>query len=353
MIRNNLPLLNQMMKDLQDYKGSLGPGPYWLANQENTITWLSHNELSTFRQYDPTSKALGNFSGSSYWPNLDQRTQRSREISASFLYRLVRKLQLRPVLNAYNSLVREQILPARLVSLYAQSLSQLIELKDTDSNFAKIEFYTEDQPSDLLVIQGKQLTPISAEKFLLFLRLKEILKLQELSTFVEIGPGAGQLNEIIAKVYPGCKQFLIDIPPQLYVTELFLASMFGEAVMPYESSRTCFDFRSTTQTIYPIAPWIAEQAELPKIDLFMSQIFEEMPHDTVADYLKLARKWESRYVFVTTILSKHGEKAFSPAQYKAALPEYELLYQEKSMPDSLPTPNGTTNPSYDLLFKRK
>ena len=180
-----------------------------------------------------------------------------------------------------------------------------------------------------------------------------MIGLHELSSFVEIGPGAGQLNEIIAKAHPACKQFLIDIPPQLYVTEAFMTAIFGEAVMSYESNRTCEDFTQSTQRIYPIAPWGAEQATMPKVDLFMSQVFEEMSHDTVAGYLELARKWESKYIFVTTILKKHGHKVFSPEQYAEALPEYKLELKQKSMPDALPISNGETNPSYDLLFKRK
>lgn len=353
MIKNNLRLLDDMMEDLKSYDGELGPGPYWLANQENTINWLKGNNLANFRQYDPANKALSNFSGGGYWPNLNERVKVSNRTYNSFLFRLTRKLKLKPVTNSYNKFMKEQRLPYNMASLYAQAMGRLIVMNDPDNEFDKIDFYVEDQPSDVIRIKNKDITPISAEKFLLYRRIKGMLDIDNLSAVVEIGPGAGQLNEIIAKAHPKCKQFLIDIPPQLYVTEAFMTAIFGGDVMSYAFNREEKDFTQTAQRIYPMSPWVAEQAKMPKIDLFISQIFEEMSHETVAGYIELAQKWDSKYIFVSTILTKHGNKVFSPEQYEEALQNYDLIVRQKSMPDALPTSAGKTNPSFDLLFKRK
>ncbi len=352
MIKNDLPLLDQMMIDLSKYDTILGPGPYWLANQENTLKWLQENDLNAFRTYNPSNKALGNFSGNACWPNLKDRVAISKSVERSFIYRLCRKLRISPIQTRFDKFCRDQTLPTRIVTLYAQAASRLISLCDTRGDFEKLEFFLEDGPSDIVCIQGKQLTPISAEKFLLYCRIMSSIDTEEFSTVVEVGPGAGQLNEIISKLHPMCKQFLIDIPPQLYVTEAFMTAIFGKDVMPYTESSQCTDFTQLGYRIYPIAPWMAEQAKFPKVDLFLSQVFEEMAHETVAGYMDLARSWESKYIVVSTILKKHGSEVFSPEQYQSALPDYDLLVSRKSNPDALPFASGETNPSYDLVFKR-
>jgi hypothetical protein len=236
--------------------------------------------------------------------------------------------------------------------LYASAISRLIELTDSQGELNSIDFYIEDQPSDVFNLAGKELTPISAEKFLLYCHLRRLLNWQSLSSFVEIGPGCGQLNEIWGKAQPQCKQFLIDIPPQLYVTQQFMTAIFGDSVMPYELSRATSDFTRTPQRIYPISPWTAEKALMPEIDLFLSQVFEEMAERTVRKYLELATQWKSKYIFITTVLKKQGVPVFSPKQYQDALKDYKLVVFEKAQPDSLPISSGDTNPGYCLLFQR-
>lgn len=326
MIVNEPTLLQSMMDDLDAYRGRLGPGPYWRSSQDETIAWLSRKDLNQFRVYDPVDKTLSKFSGGSLWVMPREEADALQSISRSLLFRMAQKLGIESVSRAFRKKRRSIAMAANIRTLYVDALLALILERDGGGDFQHLRETIVGRPSDTITIDGCLYTPMFLQKFAYYLDLKARMGFGELKSFVEIGPGAGQLDEIVAKLNPECRCFLIDIPPQLYVTQKVMEASFGPAVAGYQEIKDNPDvLRSPQKRIFVLAPWQAEKADIGPIDLFISQIFEEMPPETVLGYLDLAKAWSSKLIHVTTITQKAGHEVTSLEQYRAALADYRMI----------------------------
>ena len=92
-IKNDIAELDLMMKDLSNYNGLLGPGPYWKENQKLIIKWLKKNDLNFFLKYDRLNKSLSNFGGGSRWRSVREIDQEIQDTYNNKLFLLSQKLK--------------------------------------------------------------------------------------------------------------------------------------------------------------------------------------------------------------------------------------------------------------------
>ena len=95
-LENHPEILDEMMKDLAEYNGALGPGPYWADNQQTTLTWLRNNDLNTFRSFERNGKGLNNFGGGSWWPFINDTQENQSTLYNGVLHRVFQKLKFGP-----------------------------------------------------------------------------------------------------------------------------------------------------------------------------------------------------------------------------------------------------------------
>ena len=117
---------------------------------------------------------------------------------------------------------------------------------------------------------------------------------------MEIGGGDGKQTEVIKKLYPHITFYLLDIPPQLYVAEQYLSTVFPGSVVSYRETRKMDKIPNTPGKIF-ILP-TSKISAVSNYDLFLNQqSFQEMEPDIVLNYLKYINK-QSKYVFLSNAL---------------------------------------------------
>ena len=328
LIKNSLDILEEMMTDLASYDGPLGPGRYWSGNQRGTLDWLRRNDLNTFRTYQRHTGGLSNFGGSSWWRShavlLDQRDRLNR----SLIHRLGQKLRIEPLRAAYRArirdLFRERIAQAVVIDL----MGQLLQERDADGELKRIEMTPLGSPDDLIDIGGRLYTPKFLTEFFVYLDMKRHLDFDAVETFVEVGPGVGVFAELMAKLRPTRRLYIIDIPPQLYVSQQVLSAIFPREVASYRAvKRNPGVLAAQDHRMFFLAPWQLDQLDLAGIDLAYNETsFAEMRKGTVQGYLANFDRWGVKDICVRGS-EGGGKNAEGPTldDFAGYLPNYNLM----------------------------
>jgi putative sugar O-methyltransferase len=356
-IVNNPRALNEMMADLDDYDGPLGPGPYWAENQRATLNWLNTNDLNTFRTFEPSGKALANFGGGCWWPSISEvRTQQSN-LTTSLLYRLFQKLHFKPGIDHCGRAIKRGAFDLRLRTAFVMYLEALCRARDTDGELGKIEAALVGSPSDALEMNDRPYTPNFLVSFLRYLDMKKQINFADVDSYVEVGPGAGLFVEALAKVKPGLKIHLIDIPPQLYVLQQVLQGIFGDQVATYQQIKNDPSIlKRDDHRIFILAPWQIDLIDRDSIGLAHNSGFGEMRKDTVEGYLSYFTKWRVKYIYICALDTKKTPLSIMTDDYDGLLPGHTLLSRVATHgPDAL-GPLDTTGkkiyvrPASDICF---
>src|SRR3989442_5199530 len=118
------------------------------------------------------------------------------------------------------------------------------------------------------------------------------MPLSQDAVMVELGAGLGRNIEVVAHLFPHATLLLFDIPPQLYVSHQYLASVFSNRVIGYDEAVSiapeCMipDHARGKIVILPtcrLPNWAGVH-----VDLFWnSASFQEIEPHVVAKYLRL------------------------------------------------------------------
>lgn len=330
-IKNDLGLLDDMMSGLAAYDGILGPGPYWVENKRDTLKWLRSNDLNDFRTYDPFDKALSNFGGGSRWPRGEVIETQCSQLFNSPVYRLAQKIGITPVRRHYQARLRELGRGLALQKLVATLMARLVAELDVEREISRFEFSGAGNPSDAIEIDGKFYSPKFLDEFLKYLDMKTWIDFSTVRKMVEIGPGSGAFAELMAKLDPARQIYLIDIPPQLYVTEQVLSAVFPGEVAGFRTIRDnpgvlgSKDFR-----LFIMAPWQSETADISRIDLAFNQVsFSEMHIDTVEAYINLLMRWKTHIIAFRAANLRKREDGPGADDYIRFLSQYDLFAREQ------------------------
>ncbi|MBL7070829.1 MAG: putative sugar O-methyltransferase [Candidatus Omnitrophica bacterium] len=168
---------------------------------------------------------------------------------------------------------------------------------------------------------------------------------------------------MLLKAHPHLNICVIDIPPQLYVTEQYLSACFKGQVCGYRAlrgmnkiGRDIFDKYS----IVALAPWQLDYIDGVSFDLFWnSASFQEMEPPVVENYAKYIQKMVSKWLYLrnqpdgSSIVE--GRKKNVEAQTR--MEHYVKFFSDFELVDRSPSkviPNIASGERYDnMIFRRK
>ncbi|MBZ0147312.1 MAG: putative sugar O-methyltransferase [Pseudorhodoplanes sp.] len=358
-IVNRPDLLARMMADLEAYHGPLRPGDYWLRNQRASLAWLKAHDLNHFRRFVTEGKGLSNFGGGSLWPPQEQIAREMRKLSRSVIYRAAQKLGIGPITSRYARRIRSLATQSNRTINAATWLAELCQARDDMGILDRLEVGSEGEPEDIIIINGRKYTPTFLMKVLIYLDVVDLAGPLDLKHYVEIGPGAARLAEIVARLHPAARLYLVDIPPQLYVTHQVLQAIFPGEVASYDEIQSNPALlKSGPYRIFTLAPWQMESLTFECADLMVCEATEEIPKLALQSYLDFVRRVGTRHAFIRTTVSKQGYDIASVGDLQSWLPGYSLLRQVPVYDDNSPrlldfdADGFAGNPAVALLFSR-
>lgn len=286
-------LLKLMLDDLAAAPAAFQPTNYWSVYERRFVPELLERGLSDFRRR--RRSVLTSFGASDYRPrgaylDLNQSRLFGNRVTqrvpgwkrlVAMVNDLFNRDGLSPVgLDLYECGLRElQESAFRLTQLYGEHA----RARPIDS----IELSSAGNPEDVFEIGGRPYTMRALYYYLRYAYCCQFIDFDAVDLFVELGSGVGRQIEIIRKLHPRIRVVAFDIPPQLYVCGQFLSTIFPDAVIGYETTRT---YRAMPD-LPAGAIAICGNAQFPllrdqRVDLFWNAVsFQEMEPDVVANYL--------------------------------------------------------------------
>lgn len=134
-----------------------------------------------------------------------------------------------------------------------------------------------------------------------YLWIRERIPFEDFTVMLELGTGYGGQTEVIKKLYPNLTYVVCDIPPQLYIAEQYLQSVFPGQVVGYEQTRQANSLTiGHDGKIHIIEPFQLEQIRFSQgLDLFWSVAsFQEMEPAVVANYLKIIQRFATFWIYL-------------------------------------------------------
>ena len=150
-----------------------------------------------------------------------------------------------------------------------------------------------------------------------------------------MGAGAGKNIEILAKLLPEATFLLVDIPPQLYVSNQYLTAVFGERVLPYRKAISLIPennnnfYNLIKGKIIIIPSWLLTKWCSIKIDLFWNcASFMEMEPHVVKNYLEIVKKMEPEHIYISAELEGNYWGEWKPGRGGTKKPVLSKYYNE-------------------------
>jgi len=191
-------------------------------------------------------------------------------------------------------------------------------------------------PEDIVKIGSKVYTRKILFDYLRYVYCSKHIDFNNIKTFVELGCGSGRQIEVIKKLFPDICFFLFDIPPQLYVCEQYLSSVFPNSVISYEKTRNMETIPKVQKgKIYIFGNWKFPILEHLEIDLFWNAAsFSEMEPDVVSNYLSYVNRNAKNIYLLERMDGKEIAKDIGSygvikqtkfSDYKNALKDFQLV----------------------------
>ena len=143
-------------------------------------------------------------------------------------------------------------------------------------------------PADVFAMEGRWYTMASLFYYLHYVYCSRFLDFGGVRSYAELGSGMGKQVEVLKKLHPEICFLLFDIPPQLYVCERYLSTVFSGEVVSYERTRTWTEPpQPEPGKIFIFGSWQFPILASAQIDLFWNAAsFQEMEPDVVGNYLR-------------------------------------------------------------------
>ncbi|TGN18792.1 putative sugar O-methyltransferase [Leptospira idonii] len=351
-----------MLEELEKAPEIYRPTNYWYLHQKVFLNELSKTGLFDFRRrkysiletfgatdYDFKNGAI-DVRANKYFNN---RYVRSLPFWAKFIEFINRKLNLAfPIIPAYNiDYSQLKVILWERVDLLAKKIKA--------KPLASFSSSLIGNPEDVISVDGKNYTLTVLYYYLRYLFCQKNIDLSKVKVIAELGSGAGKQVEVLKKLYPDMIFLLFDIPPQLYVSQTYLSTLFPNDVVPFQDTLSMDNIDLAKKgKIYFFGNWKFPILKNHKIDLFWNAAsFQEMEPDVVSNYLSIVNM-SAKTVFLQQRMegketaSKKGEhgvlKATTLEDYKENLSNFKLVQIEDSL-----TAFGTLKGYSDSFWKRK
>jgi putative sugar O-methyltransferase len=214
-------------------------------------------------------------------------------------------------------------------------------------------------PEGVVEIEGRLYSRQMIQYYLQYAYISRFVNFNDLPVIAELGSGMGRQTEIFFKLHPESAYLLFDIPPQLYVAEQYLQTVFPGKVVSYRETQHWTDLKS----IKPGHIHILGNFKMPllataPVSLFWnSASFHEMEPAVVQNYLQYVDA-TCQWAYLAENL-KGGKRAKAPGDlgilqvttldhYKSGLPSFNLIDQTP-----VERVNGKPLQDHHMLFQRR
>jgi putative sugar O-methyltransferase len=293
--------------------------------------------LSTFgaTDYCPLTEA-GNKHPMETWYPTARKLKR-------WLYVLVRKVRpLSRIIGSMASAMTGASL-AHVRSLLCEYAASYGE-KNNARPLSALDASTVGNPEDLFYFEGHAYTTSLLDYYLYYAYCCRHLAFDSIRSVMELGSGSGKQVEVIRRLHPHLCFYLFDIPPQLYVCEQYLSTVFPGSVVSYRQTREWLEAPAPEEgKIYICGTWKLPQVRNLRCDLFWnSASFQEMEPDLVLNYLSFVNRLTGRFVFLEELMAGHQVVAPRKGEHGVLAPTTLVHYRQGladfEMVDMSPSP---------------
>ncbi len=288
-VLNDTELLMLMMEDAGNATELYKTTNYWSVYEKRFLPELLKLGLHDFRRRKKS--VLSSFGATDLSHSLGQIDLfKSRRLNN----RIMRKIPLWSKCLSFQNTLLNKIFPIsstytieefeQLLYDFAHIYGEKVGAKSVDNFEASLV----GNPEHIVKIDKKVYTMSILSNYLRYVYCCDYVDFDDIKIMVELGCGSGKQIEVIKKLHPDICFLLFDIPPQLYVCEQYLSSVFPDAVVSYRDTKMMDSIPKTCKgKIFIFGNWKFPIIEEVLIDLFWnSASFQEMEPEIVANYLK-------------------------------------------------------------------
>ena len=347
MIEENNVLLDLMMDDFRSR--DMEADPFWKSYEKTNIARLKNHGLRNFLNRPASFGNMGYTKVTKY----------------PLLYRAFNFVNTRFLKNSRSPLdpyIFDSESPDRIRDIYGNFILQLLlENFPNAEDLKRIEDSLVGNPQETLRAWDKEYSFNFLKYFYRALIMDDYMTLSESEIFFEIGAGYGGQAEVLLKMFPNLRICVSDIPPQLYVLEQYLKSVFPGKVLGYTDTKALKHIEKDTFSDYRVIivpPWDICKVEGQIFDNFTNQIsFQEMSHDTVSKYCNDLQRTVSGSICLFQQREGCGgiENPVTRNDYIKFLPKFNLA-KERSFETGSHLGSNPQNPiahSDTYFFERK
>ena len=283
-LTNDLSLLEEMIKD-QNSKYKVDP--FWKKYEYSNIAKIKHFDLKELLQFTnsfglQSSKRYTTFGNHfiRFYFGILIKIKKYLKIDLAFP-------KIFKTLNFFNYTIDDHKLTR---TNYSHFIFKLIDSFPNSDKLLNIKDDLVWNPIDTFELMDKKYSFNFIRYFYEFLMANNFANFEKSNFFLEIGGGYGGFTEIVKKMCPNIKIIYMDIPPQLYVAEQYLKSIFYKKVAGFKETK---EMEFITQDsfldydILIIPPWDIIKIKNNLIDFFYNaNSFQEMQKETVSNYCK-------------------------------------------------------------------
>ena len=335
-VNDDLELLELMLADTKLASELYRPSNYWAEYEKKFIPELKRIGLRDFRRRE--NSVLSSFSATELAHNLGQiNLVKSRLLNNKIVRRIPHWSKFVGLLNT----VLNKALPIKgtySISDFERLLFDYACLQGEKSGakpLTDLDASLIGNPRQVLHFEDSAYTMPILTFYLQYAYCSKFINFDNLTTIVELGSGSGKQIEVIKKLHPNISYLLFDIPPQLYICEQYLQSVFPGDVVSYRDTRELKSISNIQPgKIYIFGNWKFPIIDEIDLDLFWNAAsFQEMEPDIVANYLKYVNK-SAKTAFLLEVMqgkeiaSRPGEhgvlKQTTLDNYIAGLPDFSI-----------------------------
>ena len=165
---------------------------------------------------------------------------------------------------------------------------------------------------------------------------------QVIRTVMEIGSGVGKQVEVLRKLHPHLCFYLFDIPPQLYVCQQYLSTVFPGSVVGYRETCRISELPVPAEgKIFIFPTWKLPEIKNPGWDMHWNgSSYQEMEADQASNYLTFVNRWSSKYVYL--IEKMEGQPQASRPGEHGVLSPTRFEHYQSGLPDFKPVDMSAT-----------
>jgi len=190
-------------------------------------------------------------------------------------------------------------------------------------------------PEHVMKINKKMYTMSILDFYISYAYNCKYINFDDIKIMVELGSGSGKQIEVIKKLHPNVCFLIFEVPPQLYVCEQYLKSVFPGDVVSYKDTKMMNSLPNYCKgKIFIFGNWKFSILKKVQVDLFWnSASFQEMEPDIVANYLRYVNA-QTNAVYLRQLMegkiiaSKKGDrgvlKQTTIEDYKKGLTNFKL-----------------------------